>query len=312
MAMTTAYSAYTNLQNGGEYSFEMSGSAFGGTCYVELMCTTFAPNCFGIPSGSKINSVTVKFQAKLSRSNTNLYAGRWGFKNFLHYERWNGDYPGFNALEQMVKNGEVDRFVDYKSNDRQHETSKLTDSYKDYSFKISDLLTITEKMLSGGLRIDLDKIYQGTLDATLYIKNFRVEVDYTPPAQYYFDLNGFIDGTSSGGISPAGTADVYINGALASNDCTDYYAQHTVGSTYEIKDIKVNTGYAYIGVKSGSLSGTITAATAVVLEFKRLPPEITDVKITYGSQPVSKLNKVPCGEGFILSVGVGYSNSILG
>ena len=124
--------------------------------------------------------------------------------------------------------------------------------------------------------------------------------------QYYLDLNGFIDGASTGGISPVGTADVYINGALASNDCTDYYAQHIYGSTYEIKDIRANPGYRYVGVKSGSLSGTITGDTAVVLEFERLPPQIADVKLTYQGLGVNRLNKVPCGEGFLLSVQVTF------
>lgn len=303
MATATAYSTYTNLQNGSEYSFSMSAI----TEQVEIMYTTFAKDCFGIPNGSKINSVTVKFQAKLSRNNTNLYAGRWGFRRFFHYERWDGYYPGFNALQEMVANGEIDRIRDYNSDERQNETSKLSNSYKDYSFTISNLFTITEKMISGGFEIDLDRIYQGTLGATIYIKNYRVEVDYTPPAQYYLDLNGFIDGTSSGGISPAGTADIYINGALASDDCTDYYAQHYEGTSYEIKNIAANEGYRYIGVKSGVLSGIINSSTEVVLEFERAlkMPEIKKVSMTYNSKDVSRTNCVPCRSGFIISVELG-------
>lgn len=298
MATATAYSAYTNLIGGAEDSSGMSAVSE----QVDPVITTFAVNCFNIPQGSKINSVTIRFQAKLSRNNTSLYAGRWGFRRFQHYERWDGYYPGYNALQEKVKNGEIDKIKDYDSNARQHETAKLSNSYKEYSFKISDWFNFTEKMLSGGFEILLNKIYQGTLSATIYIKDYRVEVDYTPPAQYYLDLNGYIDGASSGGISPAGTADVYIGGTLVSNDCTDYYTQHYAGTAYEIKDIKASPGYRYVGVKNGSLSGTITGNTAVVLEFEKLPPEIMSVRMEYNSIQVSKLNKVPVGEGFLISV----------
>ena len=84
---------------------------------------------------------------------------------------------------------------------------------------------------------------------------------------YYLDLNGYLDGTSSGGISDYGTADVYINGSLVCNDCTDYYTEHPYGTTYSITDIKATGGHAYRGVHSGSLSGTITGTTSVYLSF---------------------------------------------
>ena len=81
---------------------------------------------------------------------------------------------------------------------------------------------------------------------------------------YYLDLNGMVDGTSSGNISGYGTCDVYINGSQVANDVTDYYAQHPYGSTYEIKDCKASTGRTYNGVYSGSMSGTIGAGNVAV------------------------------------------------
>lgn len=85
---------------------------------------------------------------------------------------------------------------------------------------------------------------------------------------YYLDLNGWLDGASSGGISGYGTADVTIGGTLKGNDVTDYYAQHTYGTSYTISDIKATTGHTYQGVHSGSLSGTIGAGnTSVSLSF---------------------------------------------
>ena len=85
---------------------------------------------------------------------------------------------------------------------------------------------------------------------------------------YYLDLNGLLDGASSGNISGYGTADVYINGSLVSNDVTDYWnAAVPYGTTYQITDIKSTSGHSYNGVSSGSLSGTVTGNTAVVLSF---------------------------------------------
>ena len=85
---------------------------------------------------------------------------------------------------------------------------------------------------------------------------------------YYFDLNGYLDGSSSGNISGFGTCDIYMNGTLVANDVTDYYSQHAYGTRYEIKDIKTATGKQYLGVYSGSLSGTMTGYTATSLKFK--------------------------------------------
>lgn len=96
--------------------------------------------------------------------------------------------------------------------------------------------------------------------------NYTVHVHYYP-YYYYLDLNGMLDGVSSGGISGFGTADVYINGSLVDNDVSDYYAQHPYGSTYQISDIRATTGHTYNGVYSGSLSGTINGNKSVVLSF---------------------------------------------
>ena len=85
---------------------------------------------------------------------------------------------------------------------------------------------------------------------------------------YYFDLNGYLDGASSGNISGFGTCDIYMNGTLVANDVSDFYQQYAYGTKYEIKDIKTATGKQYLGVYSGSLSGTITGYTATSLKFK--------------------------------------------
>ena len=82
------------------------------------------------------------------------------------------------------------------------------------------------------------------------------------------DLNGYLDGASSGGLGKYGTADIYINGTRVADDVADYCQKSPAGSKYEIKDIKAKTGYVYNGVQSGSLTGTIgTARVNVVLSF---------------------------------------------
>ena len=86
------------------------------------------------------------------------------------------------------------------------------------------------------------------------------------PENYYLDLNGLLDGSSSGSISNYGTADVYINGTRVADDVADYYAAHPYGSTYEIKDIKTSTGRIYNG--NSSYSGTIpVGGKAVQLSY---------------------------------------------
>ena len=85
---------------------------------------------------------------------------------------------------------------------------------------------------------------------------------------YYLDLNGYLDGVSSGNIKGYGTADVYVDGVQKANDVTDFYQKIPYGSSYEIKDIKALTGHTYGGVYSGSLTGTMDVGNkSVSLKF---------------------------------------------
>ncbi|MBQ4452726.1 MAG: SH3 domain-containing protein [Clostridia bacterium] len=85
----------------------------------------------------------------------------------------------------------------------------------------------------------------------------------------YLDLNWRVDGQDVDGEQSAATADVYINGSLAANDCRDYYDQVPAGAKYEIKDVRASSGYLYTGVVSGSLSGTVSGTTSVRLGFEK-------------------------------------------
>lgn len=86
-------------------------------------------------------------------------------------------------------------------------------------------------------------------------------------SQQYFDLNGSLDGTSQGGISPMGTADVTIGGTKVLENGTDYYIQHAVGSSYTVNDIKANAGYTYTGESSYTGTMSSSGTTTVVLPF---------------------------------------------
>ena len=84
---------------------------------------------------------------------------------------------------------------------------------------------------------------------------------------YYLDVNGYLDEQNNGKLTNYGTMDVYIDGKSVADNADDYYRQWSSGTKYEIKDIRPTGEHAFVGVKSGALSGTINSATTVVLEF---------------------------------------------
>ena len=98
------------------------------------------------------------------------------------------------------------------------------------------------------------------------ISNITEWVTYTYKS-FVLDLNGMLDDVYSGAINGFGTADVYVNGKLVADDVTDYYASHTCGSSYEIKDIKPLYGHSYDGTYASSASGVIYDNTSVILKF---------------------------------------------
>ena len=110
-----------------------------------------------------------------------------------------------------------------------------------------------------GTKVDENTTLTNENNHTLYAK-------WTPNT-YYLDLNGFLDGAGSGVIAGYGTADVYIDGVLVCDDCTDYYVEHPYGTHYSISDIKNSAGHTYNGVYSGSVNGTIKGPTSLLLSF---------------------------------------------
>jgi uncharacterized repeat protein (TIGR02543 family) len=83
---------------------------------------------------------------------------------------------------------------------------------------------------------------------------------------YYLDLNGSGPAISDhGGLSPAGLADVYINGSKVQSDGGDYCKTHPYGTKYEM-DLKEVPGYTLnsISVTSEGVNGSHSISGATV------------------------------------------------
>lgn len=100
---------------------------------------------------------------------------------------------------------------------------------------------------------------------------------------------------------------------ITANVNNSYGGTVSGGGTYESGSsatltAKANDGYKFIkwsdGVTTASRTVTVTGAATYTAVFEKLPPEYTSVAMTYLGKQISEANKVPCGEGFIISVGV--------
>ena len=84
------------------------------------------------------------------------------------------------------------------------------------------------------------------------------------------DVSGWLDGKKLDNLSGVGTFDAYINGKRTGNNVTKFHRSSlTAGTKYEIKDVKAAQGFEYVGVRSGSLKGTLKGSVSVVLEFRK-------------------------------------------
>lgn len=137
--------------------------------------------------------------------------------------------------------------------------------------------------------------YQKSSDLTVYA--------HWTPNKYTLDVNGFLDGEDSGGVSGYGTFDVRINGNLVANDVTDFCQDINYSSTYSIEDIKSTAGHTYNDVHSGSLTGSIpNYRTNVSLNFTTNKyivsynsnggtESMSSQKVTYGTSFITNKNK---------------------
>lgn len=137
-----------------------------------------------------------------------------------------------------------------------------------------------------------------------YQKNSGLTVyAHWTPNKYTLDVNGFLDGKDSGGVSGYGTFDVRINGNLVANDVTDFCQDINYSSTYSIEDIKSTAGHTYNDVHSGSLTGSIpNYRTNVSLNFTTNKyivsynsnggtESMSSQEVTYGTSFITNKNK---------------------
>ena len=130
-----------------------------------------------------------------------------------------------------------------------------------------------------GLMIDSSNTIQGNVNGIVHRMTSPKKLDgsysvsYVRPAYIvntngYLDVNGLLDGNSSGNLGEYGTCDVYINGSLVANDVSDFYTEYPKGTSYRIDDIKAKNGYSYDGIASGSLSGTVPSGGTADVRLK--------------------------------------------
>ena len=90
---------------------------------------------------------------------------------------------------------------------------------------------------------------------------------------YRLDLNAMLDGKFECISHDYGTCDLYVNGELVKQNCSDFNIILQVGDIYEIKNIKATKGHTYLGSTSGSLTGTC--------QGKMLDPRLIFITNTY-------------------------------
>ena len=111
-----------------------------------------------------------------------------------------------------------------------------------------------------------------------FLGAFRLK-SWAQPSKYMLDVNLNFDGQSYNSGLDDVTFDVYINGALAADDVTDFCFEYNAGTQYRITDIKTKGCKEYT---EGEKSGTLNAATNVTLDVttKHTPEEIPAVPAT--------------------------------
>ena len=85
-----------------------------------------------------------------------------------------------------------------------------------------------------------------------------------PAPKGILDINGYLDGRSSGSLGAYGTFDIRVGSQTYSGQ-NDYYSSVANGTTYEIPESSItpNEGYEYTGVRTGSLTGKVSAGQKV-------------------------------------------------
>ena len=113
-----------------------------------------------------------------------------------------------------------------------------------------------------------------------YAGSISVNYSIVAPEKVIFDINGYLDGSGVDRITGYGTVDLYINGSRWEDNCSDYCQPLSVGTKYEIKDIRPADGKEFVGYKSGSPAGTLgNDRVNANLEFRTIQVTASDVPV---------------------------------
>lgn len=232
---------------------------------------TYTWTSYSFPS--KVGSNSGSFTVTEGTSSIEVYftggvysnlSTNWGGTLYLSWRYWNNINvrdPGGNENQAVGKfdlytseNGSWRYGISNEDNDMTHEKGTY---FQVQNIQSKNTAAYAFNKVTGHDSSPSTGAYRKTFDA----EGEALDI-YFKYVQYYLDVNGMLDGSSSGNISGYGTFDL-----LGQNDITDYYTALNYGTTYSITDIKATTGHTYNGVYSGSASGTITGTTSVVLSF---------------------------------------------
>lgn len=271
-------SSYTRLYN------EPSGSYTIGTSFV---CRNFSPGTglhLSGTSGFNSNGGSGPWYATQGSSTTLTFNTAWNTYTIAYNANGGSGAPGSQTKT-------------YGTNLTLSSTTPSRTGYTFLGWSTSN--TATSASYSAGATLSSDLTASHGVTVTLYAV-WSIN-------SYYLDLNGWLDGAHSGGLSPYGTANVTVNGTVVGANVTDYYAKHNYGSSYSISNIKAKTGYQYNGVHSGKLSGTIGAGTvSVSLDFSTTKP--SSLKINGSVQGPFEIDLSWSATGLNITKYVVYAN----
>lgn len=251
-------SGFENLKNDSTSSYAISPDKAMNVSAMGMLIFNSSSIKAKIPTNATITKATVRTVVKLSSSGTGHFYGK-------------DQYYSYAIIDSPdAKDEEFARtFSGYGNN-------TFSDSWATFDWD----MVVSNDLISKGLTVKLDFSHERFAVRKFYIATFKLTVTYTLP-DYYLDLNGYLDGATSGNISGYGVADVYINSSRVAAGVTDFYTAYQAGSTYEIKNIVPTAGHNYNGVYSGSLTGTLNSNTSVYLNFTTAP---TTVTVSFDSQ----------------------------
>lgn len=223
----------------GEYHFSVSDGD-SGDAY-----TLFAKGAFdSIPDGSTINKVNIIFDGHLSRNNTKYWKGSFKINGVRCFPTWDGVYNGYNNLPWS---GAVTLWSGEFS------TGDLPSGYQTYTHSITG---ITLEQLKSGLLIQTSYRYVTwflNYSSDIYIRNFHVTVDYTPPVACTITYDG--NGATSGSVA-AQPGYVGKSLTLAENGF-EKICQVTFNANYENSNLAYATSRAtFLGWYTAASGGT--------------------------------------------------------